>query len=206
MGFPRQKYWSRLQFPSPGDLPDPEVEPTSPALAGRFFTTGATWGNHLYYIQFLHTPFLKEKERITLARGRWSRVTRLPFPGDLGSIPLLGPWDWAEHPAAPSLHRAWAALPILHAFAAGEELGSTQAPPQPRAEAEKVWRASLGDDSGFHSPGGRGVPCWGLWSGFFTPTPWAQPSLPGLWGRASQAGQRGQAGWQDICASLRPFP
>ena len=26
-------------FPSPGDLPDPEIEPTSPTLAGRFFTT-----------------------------------------------------------------------------------------------------------------------------------------------------------------------
>ena len=42
MGFPRQKYWSRLPFPSPGDLPDPGIEPASPALAGGFFTTGAT--------------------------------------------------------------------------------------------------------------------------------------------------------------------
>ena len=32
MGFPRQEYWSRLPFPSPGDLPDPETEPRSPAL------------------------------------------------------------------------------------------------------------------------------------------------------------------------------
>ena len=37
-GFPRQEYWSRLLFPSPGDLPDAEAEPMSPALAGRFFT------------------------------------------------------------------------------------------------------------------------------------------------------------------------
>ena len=36
---PRQIYWSRLPFPSPGDLLDPGVEPKSPALAGRFFTT-----------------------------------------------------------------------------------------------------------------------------------------------------------------------
>ena len=46
MGFSRQEYWSGLPFLSPGDLPDPEVEPTSPvspALAGRFFTTNATW-------------------------------------------------------------------------------------------------------------------------------------------------------------------
>ena len=38
MGFPRQEYWSGLPFPSPGDLPDPGIEPTSPALAGGFFT------------------------------------------------------------------------------------------------------------------------------------------------------------------------
>ena len=46
MGILQQEYWSRLLFPSPGDLPDPGVEPTSPtspALAGMFFTTNATW-------------------------------------------------------------------------------------------------------------------------------------------------------------------
>ena len=32
MGFPRQEYWSGLPFPSPGDLPNPEIEPLSPAL------------------------------------------------------------------------------------------------------------------------------------------------------------------------------
>ena len=41
VGFPRQQYWSELPFPSPGDLPDPRVEPiahVSPTLAARFFT------------------------------------------------------------------------------------------------------------------------------------------------------------------------
>ena len=32
MGFPRQEYWNELAFPPPGDLPDPEIEPMSPAL------------------------------------------------------------------------------------------------------------------------------------------------------------------------------
>ena len=32
MGFSSQEYWSGLPFPSPGDLPDPEIEPGSPAL------------------------------------------------------------------------------------------------------------------------------------------------------------------------------
>ena len=46
VGFSRQEYWSGLTCPSPGDLPDPGIEPASPlspALAGGFFTTSATW-------------------------------------------------------------------------------------------------------------------------------------------------------------------
>ena len=39
MEFPRQECRSELPFPTPGDLPDPEIEPASPALAGGFFTT-----------------------------------------------------------------------------------------------------------------------------------------------------------------------
>ena len=39
MWFPRQEYWSELPFPSPGDLSNTRIEPISPALAGRFFTT-----------------------------------------------------------------------------------------------------------------------------------------------------------------------
>ena len=39
MGFSRQKFWSGLLFPSLGDLPDPEIAPMFPPLAGRFFTT-----------------------------------------------------------------------------------------------------------------------------------------------------------------------
>ena len=52
MGFPEEEYWSGLPFPSPGDFPNPGIEPlsaVSSALAGRFFTTGATW--------FLCLPF-----------------------------------------------------------------------------------------------------------------------------------------------------
>ena len=39
MGFSRQGYWRGLPFPPPGDLSNPGIEPVSPALAGRFFTT-----------------------------------------------------------------------------------------------------------------------------------------------------------------------
>ena len=56
-----------LLCPPPGDLPDPGIEPTSfasPALAGRFFTTSATWEalawpHHLSFLKdFLGPPVL----------------------------------------------------------------------------------------------------------------------------------------------------
>ena len=45
-GIYQQEVWSGLPFLTPGDLPDPGIEPVSlasSALAGRFFTTRATW-------------------------------------------------------------------------------------------------------------------------------------------------------------------
>ena len=39
MGFSRQEYWSRFPFPSPGDLPNPEIEPKSPALEADALTS-----------------------------------------------------------------------------------------------------------------------------------------------------------------------
>ena len=49
MAYSRQGYWSGLPCPSPADLPNPGIEPTSltsPALTGGFFTTSATWEAH----------------------------------------------------------------------------------------------------------------------------------------------------------------
>ena len=63
MGFSRQEDWSELLCPPPGGLPNPGIEPTSlasPALAGGFFTTSATWeapvghslvGNHFLPVE-----------------------------------------------------------------------------------------------------------------------------------------------------------
>ena len=48
-GILQQEYWSGWPRPSPGDLPDPGIEPTSlmsPALADGFFTTSATLKAH----------------------------------------------------------------------------------------------------------------------------------------------------------------
>ena len=41
-----QEYWSGVPFPTPWDLPDPGIKPTSlasPALAGEYFTSSANW-------------------------------------------------------------------------------------------------------------------------------------------------------------------
>jgi len=39
MGFSRQEYWSGLPFPSPGDLPNPGIEPRSPTLEADALTS-----------------------------------------------------------------------------------------------------------------------------------------------------------------------
>ena len=57
MGFSCHDYWCGLLFPPPGDLPNTGIEPLSlmsPALAGGFFTTSATWEAQL----LLLTPII----------------------------------------------------------------------------------------------------------------------------------------------------
>ena len=56
MDFSRQEYWSGLQFHSPGDLPNPGIEPTSPmslALAGEFFTTESLGKPQVLYRSYI---------------------------------------------------------------------------------------------------------------------------------------------------------
>ena len=43
MDFSRQEYWSGLLFPSPGDLPDPGIEPVSPSIGGWTLYHCTTW-------------------------------------------------------------------------------------------------------------------------------------------------------------------
>ena len=56
MGFPRQEYSSGLPFPSPGDIPNPGIEPTSPTLTGGFFT--ANQGSFLLLTVVFCSDFL----------------------------------------------------------------------------------------------------------------------------------------------------
>ena len=83
--FSRQEYWSGLSFPFPGALPDPGIEPVSPALAGGCFTPGPL-GKSLVYISLpLKLPWWLREQSVCL-QGR-----RPGFdPWDLGSIPESG--------------------------------------------------------------------------------------------------------------------
>ena len=49
MGFSRQEYWSGLPFPSPGDLPNPGIEPRSPTLQADALTSAPPGKRTLSY-------------------------------------------------------------------------------------------------------------------------------------------------------------
>ena len=55
MGVPRQECWSGFPFAPPGDLPDPGIEPMSPALASGFFTTEPP-GKPIYELLCVQSP------------------------------------------------------------------------------------------------------------------------------------------------------
>ena len=50
MGFSRQEYWSGLPFPSPGDLPDPGIEPGSPAFQADALTSEPPGKPYMFYM------------------------------------------------------------------------------------------------------------------------------------------------------------
>ena len=96
MGFSRQEYWSKLPFPTPGDLPDPEIESTSPLLAGGFL------------------PTVPPGRAVLVAQ--WYRI-HLSNAGEMGSIPGLGgspqPRNSQAHAPQPLSLRSRAHLPQL---------------------------------------------------------------------------------------------
>ena len=51
MGFSRQEYWIGVPFPSPGDLPDPGIEPWSPCIIGRRFYRLSHQGSNICQLE-----------------------------------------------------------------------------------------------------------------------------------------------------------
>ena len=107
MGFSRQEYWSGLPCPPLGDLPDPGIEPvsiTSPALAGRLFTTRATWEAHWVprWPQLGKSEAMKVKIKteiestkcVPLAEQYWTKLwlSHFDFEGFFLRPTLQDPW------------------------------------------------------------------------------------------------------------------
>ena len=80
----RQEYWSWLQFTTPGDLPNPGIEPASlasPELAGRFLPTSATWEAHpISSMQPNMAARFFPRHKKRLFRRNNNRVKRCRFP------------------------------------------------------------------------------------------------------------------------------
>ena len=71
MGFSRQEYWSGLPFPPPGNLPNPGIKPTSPALAGGCFTTELPGKPERDFSDVINIGLLTGKRRRRKQRLRW---------------------------------------------------------------------------------------------------------------------------------------
>ena len=77
MGFSRQKHWSGMPPPFLGELPDPGIEPVSPASpasAGGFFTTSTTWEDPPWRQEVSECLLLEKWHQQT----RWTQSDRKP--------------------------------------------------------------------------------------------------------------------------------
>ena len=100
LGFPRQEYWSGLPFPSPGDLPDPGIKPTSPALAGGFFITESPGKPHKSCSTLVFTieknPHVSGPLHVQTYVVQWYQ-----FSSVAQMCPTLWP-HWLQHTRLPS--------------------------------------------------------------------------------------------------------
>ena len=98
MGFPRQESWSGLPFPSPGVLPYPRIESTSPILAGRFFFFFFYHWAIMEAPEVLWTPSIKVFMEASLHRCDWLNHWPLVINSDSSSFhpPPQSFWRWGQ--------------------------------------------------------------------------------------------------------------
>ena len=100
MGFSRQEYWSGLPFPSPGDLPDPGIEPRSAALEADALTSEPPGKpmllllllllSHFSHVQLFVTLWtIALQTPLSMGFSRQEYWSGLPFPSP-GDLPDLG--------------------------------------------------------------------------------------------------------------------
>ena len=126
MGFSRQEYWSGLPFPSPGDLPNPEIETVSiasPTLEGRFFTTVPPGKPINIYIlklyiyiicKYIYIIYVKVKSlsRVQLFATPWTVAHQVPLSMEFtrqeywNGLPFSSPGEssWPRDQTQVSLH------------------------------------------------------------------------------------------------------
>ena len=79
MGFPRQEYWSGLPFPSPGNLPDPGIQPKAPVMQANSYWL-SHWGSTGWYFR-------------SLGLDLWVRM--IPWIRKWQPTPVgYSPWGW----------------------------------------------------------------------------------------------------------------
>ena len=88
MGFPRQEYWSGVSFLPPGDLPNPEIQLASPALAGRFFFFFYCWAIWEAPKSGDSQERLHIKEWESLRVGSWDTHFQQVLQNELLMLPL----------------------------------------------------------------------------------------------------------------------
>ena len=83
MRFSRQEYWSGLPFPSPGDLPDPRIEPWSPALQADSLPSELPDGSFINYLYLILCTF---SELLNLRKPLSDLHMSPKISGSLGAI------------------------------------------------------------------------------------------------------------------------
>ena len=91
MGFSRQEYWSGLSFPSPGDLPNPGIQPTSPSLQADSLPT------ELWLLFFFFSLVMLGEKAMALHSS--TLAWKIPWTEEPGRLQSMGSLrvghDWA---------------------------------------------------------------------------------------------------------------
>ena len=126
MGFSRQEYWRGLPLPTPGDLFNPGIEPASlasPAMAGGFFTSSATWrfwrvvAFELWWWRLLRVPWTARRSNQSMLKEispgcslqRLMLKLKLQYFGHLMQTltHLTRPWCWKRLKEGEGDNRGW---------------------------------------------------------------------------------------------------
>ena len=112
MGFSRQEYWSGLPFPLPRDLPDPGIEPESPALQAVYLLSVPLFGKPNWKPNFLCFILIIQKSRKTEERMSFSDHLHC------AQLAVRGLWAFMKHrecPLYPAYKTVYRSSPALAA-------------------------------------------------------------------------------------------